>query len=175
MDRTERIAGEMRRALSDILRNDLKDPRIPTVTSVTNIKLAKDLKYAKVYISIYAGEEEKKAALAALRIYTLTAILWAPHLALRIFCADRAKPSIFFRRNCLPEICRFSIAPTDFRKAYNSPYGSPTQSRNCRSTIWRSRWIRAMKSEWEIAKSFFTVQKDKFGSITIFRTLRSPR
>ena len=67
MDRTERIAGEMRRALSDILRNDLKDPRIPTVTSVTNIKLAKDLKYAKVYISIYAGEEEKKAALAALR------------------------------------------------------------------------------------------------------------
>lgn len=62
MDRTERIAGEMRRALSDILRNDLKDPRIPTVTSVTNIKLAKDLKYAKVYISIYAGEKEKKAA-----------------------------------------------------------------------------------------------------------------
>ena len=60
MDRTERIAGEMRRALSDILRNDLKDPRIPTVTSVTNIKLAKDLKYAKVYISIYAGEKEKK-------------------------------------------------------------------------------------------------------------------
>ena len=67
MDRTERIAGEMRRALSDILRNDLKDPRIPTVTSVTNIKLAKDLKYAKVYISIYAGEKEKKAALAALQ------------------------------------------------------------------------------------------------------------
>ena len=52
MDRTERIAGEMRRVLSDIIRNDLKDPRIPTVTSITNIKLAKDLKYAKIYISI---------------------------------------------------------------------------------------------------------------------------
>lgn len=80
----------------------------------------------------------------------------------------------FFGGIASREICRFSIAPTDFRKAYNSPYGSPTQSRNCRSTIWRSRWIRAMKSEWEIAKSFFTVQKDKFGSITIFRTLRRP-
>lgn len=67
MDRTERIAGEMRRVLSDIIRNDLKDPRIPTVTSVTNIKLAKDLKYAKVYISVYASEEDKKAALEALR------------------------------------------------------------------------------------------------------------
>ncbi|MFR1518769.1 MAG: 30S ribosome-binding factor RbfA [Clostridia bacterium] len=67
MDRTERIAGEMRRVLSDIIRNDLKDPRIPPITSITNIKLAKDLKYAKVYISIYGTEEEKKAALDALK------------------------------------------------------------------------------------------------------------
>ena len=67
MDRTERIAGEMRRVLSDIIRKDLKDPRIPTVTSITNIKLAKDLKYAKIYISIYGTEEEKNAAHDALR------------------------------------------------------------------------------------------------------------
>lgn len=67
MDRTERIAGEMRRVISDIIRNDIKDPRIPTVTSVTNIKLAKDLKYAKVYISMYGTEEEKAAAIGVLR------------------------------------------------------------------------------------------------------------
>lgn len=67
MDRTERIASEMRRVLSDIIRNDVKDPRIPPVTSITNIKLAKDLKYAKVYVSIYAGEDEKKAAIEALK------------------------------------------------------------------------------------------------------------
>ena len=67
MDRTERIAGEMRRVLSDIIRNDVKDPRIPLVTSITNIKLTKDLKFAKVYVSIYAGEEEKKAAIEALK------------------------------------------------------------------------------------------------------------
>lgn len=67
MDRTQRIAGEMRRALSDIIQNDLKDPRIPLVTSITNIKLAKDLKYAKIYISIFASDEEKKAAMEALK------------------------------------------------------------------------------------------------------------
>lgn len=66
MDRTERIAGEMRRVLSDIIRNDLKDPRIPTVTSITAIKLAKDLKYAKISVSIYGTEEEKKDALGVL-------------------------------------------------------------------------------------------------------------
>ncbi|MBR5785569.1 MAG: 30S ribosome-binding factor RbfA [Clostridia bacterium] len=67
MDRTQRIAGEMRRALSDIIQNELKDPRIPLVTSITNIKLAKDLKYAKIYISVFAGDEEKKAAIKALK------------------------------------------------------------------------------------------------------------
>ena len=58
MDRTVRIAAEMQRVISEIIRNDLKDPRIPLMTSVMNIKLAKDLKYA---------EEEKKAAIAALK------------------------------------------------------------------------------------------------------------
>ncbi len=67
MDRTERIAVEMRRVISDIIQNELKDPRIPTVTSVTNIKLAKDLKYAKVYISVYGSQSEKEAAIEVLR------------------------------------------------------------------------------------------------------------
>ncbi len=67
MDRTQRIAEEMRRTLSDIIRNDLKDPRIPIVTSITNIKLAKDLKYAKVFVSIYADNDEKQAAIEALK------------------------------------------------------------------------------------------------------------
>lgn len=67
MDRTQRIAEEMRRVISDIIRNDLKDPRIPVVTSIIDIKLAKDLKYAKVYVSVYASEEEKKEAIEALK------------------------------------------------------------------------------------------------------------
>ena len=66
MDRTERIAVEMKRVISDIIRTELKDPRIPVVTSVTRLKLAKDLKYAKVYISIYGNEAEKKAAMQAI-------------------------------------------------------------------------------------------------------------
>ena len=49
----------MRRVLSDIIRNDVKDPRIPLVTSITNIKLTKDLKFAKVYFSVYGAKPEK--------------------------------------------------------------------------------------------------------------------
>ncbi|MBQ8164509.1 MAG: 30S ribosome-binding factor RbfA [Clostridia bacterium] len=67
MDRTVRIAGEMKRVISDIIREELKDPRIPVMTSVLDIKLAKDLKFAKIYVSVYGSEAEKASAIQALR------------------------------------------------------------------------------------------------------------
>lgn len=66
MDRYDRIASEMKRVIADIIRNDVKDPRIPIVTSVTGIKLARDLKYAKVFISVFGDEAEKAGCMAAL-------------------------------------------------------------------------------------------------------------
>lgn len=66
MDRTVRIAAEMQRVISDIIRSDLKDPRIPLMTSVITVKLAKDLRYAKVYCSVYGTEEERREAMKAL-------------------------------------------------------------------------------------------------------------
>ena len=67
MERTDRIAAEMKRVVSDIIRTELKDPRIPVVTSVTRLKLAKDLKFAKVYVSFLGDEAQKKAAMQALK------------------------------------------------------------------------------------------------------------
>ena len=67
MERTDRIAAEMKRVVSDIIRTELKDPRIPVVTSVTRLKLAKDLKFAKIYVSFLGNEAEKKGAMQALR------------------------------------------------------------------------------------------------------------
>lgn len=66
MDRTIRIAGEMQRALSEIIQFDMKDPRIPPVTGVTKVKLTKDLQFAKVYVSMFASAEEKKTAVNCL-------------------------------------------------------------------------------------------------------------
>ncbi len=67
MERTDRIAAEMKRVVSDIIRTELKDPRIPVVTSVTRLKLAKDLKFAKIYVSFLGDEAQKKAAMQALK------------------------------------------------------------------------------------------------------------
>lgn len=63
--RSERINSEMQRSLSVTIQNKVKDPRITGMISVTKVDCAKDLKTAKVYVSIYGGESEKKAAFAA--------------------------------------------------------------------------------------------------------------
>ncbi len=67
MDRTIRIAAELQKTLCDIIRSDLKDPRIPLVTSVTDVKLTKDLQFAKAYVSMFGTEAEKAAGMEALK------------------------------------------------------------------------------------------------------------
>lgn len=67
MDRTDRIAGEMKKEISDIIRFNIKDPRIPELISVTSVNVTGDLRYAKVYISIFDTDEVKKNAMVALR------------------------------------------------------------------------------------------------------------
>lgn len=66
MDRTDRISEEIKKELSDMIRNQIKDPRLPEFVSVTAVRVSKDLKYAKVYISVLGDEEKKKGAIAAL-------------------------------------------------------------------------------------------------------------
>lgn len=64
--RTDRISEEVRKNLSDIIR-ELKDPRIPLLTSVVSVEVSKDLRYAKAYISVMGDDEAKKNALAGLK------------------------------------------------------------------------------------------------------------
>lgn len=52
-----------------MLRRDLKDPRLGFVT-VTGAEVSRDLKYAKVYVSVLGDDQAKKDALAALKSAT---------------------------------------------------------------------------------------------------------
>jgi len=64
--RIDRITQEVKKELSLIIR-ELKDPRIPLMTSVVNVKVANDLKVAKAYISVMGDEKTKNDCLAALK------------------------------------------------------------------------------------------------------------
>ncbi|MDQ2086895.1 30S ribosome-binding factor RbfA [Herbivorax sp. ANBcel31] len=67
MDRSVRISEEIKREISSIIQNDLKDPRLSKLISVTHVKATKDLHYAKVFVSIMADDAEKKEALEGLK------------------------------------------------------------------------------------------------------------
>lgn len=53
----ERVNGEVQRELGDIIRMDIKDPRIAPLTSVTDVEVTPDLKFCKVYISVLGDDE----------------------------------------------------------------------------------------------------------------------
>lgn len=66
--RSGRINEEVRREISTLIRDEIKDPRLTAMISVTAVKVTKDLRYAKVYVSIFAkSEDEKKENLEALK------------------------------------------------------------------------------------------------------------
>ena len=62
-----RINGEVLRELSNIIRGEIKDPRINPMTSVVAVEVAPDLKTCKAYISVLGDEESQKRTLAGLR------------------------------------------------------------------------------------------------------------
>lgn len=67
MDRTIRISEEIKREISIIIQRDLKDPRLSELISVTGVKATKDLRYAKVFVSIMADEDKKNETLEGLK------------------------------------------------------------------------------------------------------------
>ena len=64
-NRIGRISEEIKRELSSIIR-ELKDPRIPQMTSVLRVDVTPDLRFAKAHISIMGSEAEKAAAIEGL-------------------------------------------------------------------------------------------------------------
>ena len=62
-----RINAEVMRELSNIIRSEIKDPRIGIMTSVTAVEVTPDLKYCKAYISVLGDEKAKADTLAGLK------------------------------------------------------------------------------------------------------------
>ncbi|MBQ7274631.1 MAG: 30S ribosome-binding factor RbfA [Clostridiales bacterium] len=65
-NRAEIVGDEMRKVMQDIISNELKDPRVPLLTSVTQVKMTRDLSHATVFISVFGSEHDKQEALAAI-------------------------------------------------------------------------------------------------------------
>ena len=64
--RIDRISEQVRREVDRIIREDLSDPRIQGTYSVTRADVTRDLRYAKIYVSILE-EENRKPMMDALK------------------------------------------------------------------------------------------------------------
>nr|MBO2488493.1 30S ribosome-binding factor RbfA [Gammaproteobacteria bacterium] len=60
--RSRRVAQQLQRALSEIMRRELRDPRLGMVT-VTEVRMSSDLAYATVYYSVLGDSGEAQAIL----------------------------------------------------------------------------------------------------------------
>jgi ribosome-binding factor A len=49
--RTRRIAEQIQRELADLIRVELKDPRIPTLVTITDVEVSPDQSHAKVFFT----------------------------------------------------------------------------------------------------------------------------
>jgi ribosome-binding factor A len=67
--RAVQVGGQVREEIMQIIRRDLKDPRIGFV-SITEVRMSPDLRSARVRVSVLGGEEEGRATLAGLRSAT---------------------------------------------------------------------------------------------------------
>lgn len=64
--RPGRVANAIRREISNIIQEDIKDPRIG-FTTITKVEITPDLRSAKVYYSVLGSQKEKKATEIALK------------------------------------------------------------------------------------------------------------
>lgn len=86
--RSRRVAALLREEISNIILYELKDPSVRMVT-ITAVKVAEDLRSAKVYVSVIGNEASREASLSGLerashfierRLQSRTDLKYTPHL-----------------------------------------------------------------------------------------------
>ena len=64
-NRAARVGDEMQKVISQLLLTEVKDPRIPMMTSVLEVRMSSDLTHATVFLSVYSSEKEKVECMEA--------------------------------------------------------------------------------------------------------------
>ncbi len=66
--RQERMSVEIKRLISTIIRDSIKDPRIDfTTVSIIRVDVAQDISYARVYVSILGDDEKQQQTMQGLQ------------------------------------------------------------------------------------------------------------
>ena len=65
--RPERVGQLMRREIAEILEHRLRDPRLASMVSITDVEVSHDLSFARVFVSTLHSGPERERVLATLQ------------------------------------------------------------------------------------------------------------
>ena len=65
--RSRRIAEQIQRELAEVIRSELKDPRVSTMVTITDVEVSPDQSHAKVFFTLLGGAEKVEATRQGLK------------------------------------------------------------------------------------------------------------
>jgi len=68
--RNDRISMELKKAISNILLTEIKDPRLTAMPGVIAVRVTEDMSYADIFVSLYGDEKSKEDTLKAIKSAT---------------------------------------------------------------------------------------------------------
>jgi ribosome-binding factor A len=97
--RADRVAEAIRVEVASFLNEGVKDPRVTALVTVTGVEVTRDLRHARVFVSVYGEDDARRSTFAGLESL-------AGHLRARVGRALRLRsaPEIEFRED--PSVAR---------------------------------------------------------------------
>lgn len=65
--RTDRLNSLLKEVISEVIRREVRNPHVNELVTVTRVQISRDLRHAKVYISVIGTEQVKIETLEALK------------------------------------------------------------------------------------------------------------
>jgi ribosome-binding factor A len=66
-NRVHRLNSLLKEVISEVVRKDVRDPRVPELVTITSVDISKDLHHAKVFISVIGEAAAKEQTIEALQ------------------------------------------------------------------------------------------------------------
>jgi ribosome-binding factor A len=66
VERTDRLNSLLKEVISEIIRKEVRNPHVTELVTVTRVQISKDLRHAKVFISVIGSEQDKIETIEAL-------------------------------------------------------------------------------------------------------------
>ena len=119
--RPDRVAEAIREEVAGFLADGVKDPRVTGLVTVTGVDLTRDLRHAKVFVSVLGSDAERKETFEGLASI-------ASHLRIRVGRALRLRvaPDIEFKPDdSIARAARIETLLAQIKDGKNPPEESP--------------------------------------------------